>query len=148
MVIWIDGDACPREVTELVYSAAIRTKTSLNYIANSYRKIPGNSLFRFVLVSRSPDAADDYIVENLKAEDIVITSDIPFAYEALQKKAYVMNSKGETFTENNIRDRLSTRDLMHDLRSSGLITGGPKAYSPRDKMNFANALDRALAKKK
>lgn len=147
MVIWIDGDACPREITELVYKAALRTKTPLNFIANSYRKIPRNPLFRFVLVNRSPDAADDYIVENLERDDVVITSDIPLAYEALSKKAYVMNAKGEAFTENNIRERLSMRDLMTDLRSSGLVTGGPRAFSPKDKMNFANALDRVLARK-
>ena len=97
-----------------------------------------------VVVDRSPDAADEHIVSHITPGDLVITSDLPLAYEAVLKKAHVISPKGSTFTEANIRERLSMRDLMQDLRSSGLVSGGPSSFSPRDKMNFANALDRIL----
>ena len=144
MVIWIDGDSCPKDIKEVVYKAAIRTKTKLNYIANSYHKIPQNELFHFVLVDRSFDAADTHILENIQQKDIVITSDIPFAYEAVIKKAYVLNSRGEHYTEENIRDRLATRDLMEELRSGGMVSGGPRPLNTQDKTKFANALDKIL----
>ena len=147
MLIWIDGDACPREVRELAYKASIRTKVPLRYIANSYHRIPQNPLFSLVIVDGSPDAADEHIVSHLSRGDLVITSDLPLAYEAVLKKAHVISSKGFSYTEANIRERLSMRDLMQDLRSSGLVSGGPSAFSTKDKMNFANALDRILAQR-
>ena len=146
MVIWIDGDACPREIKELVFKQAVRTKTPLKYIANSYHRIPLNPLFSLVIVDKSPDSADEHIVSHIVKGDVVITQDIPLAYEAVLKEAHVISTKGEAYTEANIRERLATRDLLQDLRSSGMVSGGPAAFSPRDKMNFANALDRFLGK--
>lgn len=148
MIIWIDGDACPREIREIVFKAAIRTQTTLKYIANSYHKIPKNNLFSFVIVSRFPDAADEHIVSNINKNDLVITSDLPLAYEAVVKKAHVINSRGEIYTDDNIRERLATRDLMHDLRSSGMISGGPAPFGVKDKNQFANALDKILQQTK
>lgn len=144
MIIWIDGDACPREVKELVFKQAIKTKTPLKYIANTYHRIPTNPLFDLVVVEKTPDSADEHIVSHLSEGDLLITQDIPLAYEAVLKKANVISTKGEVYTEANIRDRLSTRDLMEQLRSSGLVSGGPSGFSQKDKANFANAFDRLL----
>ena len=116
MIIWIDGDSCPKEIKEIVYKTAIRKNLKLNYIANSYHRIPQNQLFSLVIVDRSPDSADQHIIDNLDTGDIVITSDIPLAYEAVLKKASVISPRGEGFTESNIREKLATRDLMQELR--------------------------------
>lgn len=146
MIIWIDGDACPNEIKDIVYRASIKKQIKLNYIANSYQRIPKNSLFSLVIVERSPDAADQYILDNLKQGDIVITADIPLASEALKKGAPAINPKGIAYTESNIREKLAMRNLMEELRSAGTISGGPKPLDNKDKTNFANALDRLIHK--
>ena len=146
MILWIDGDACPREIKEIVYKAAIRKNILLKYIANSYHRIPQNKLFSFTLVDKSPDAADQHILDHSTPGDIVVTADIPLAHEAIKRKCYALNPKGEVFTEANINEKLATRNLLHELRSAGTITGGPRPLTQQDKMKFANALDRALAK--
>ena len=148
MTLWIDGDSCPKEIREIVYKAAIRCNIELNYIANSYYRIPQHKLFSLVIVDKSLDAADRHIIEHLKEKDVVITSDIPLAYEAVKKNAFVLSSKGETFTEENIREKLATRNLLQELRSSGAVSSYNKPLQAKDINLFANALDRALSKSK
>ncbi|MBC61465.1 MAG: hypothetical protein CMP11_03330 [Zetaproteobacteria bacterium] len=144
MNIWIDGDACPKEIKEVVFRAAIRTRTNLKYIANSYQKIPKNELFQLILVDKSFDAADQHIIDHMKSGDLVITSDIPLAYDAVRKNAFVINPKGEKYTEENIREKKAMRDLFHELRSAGVISGGSKPLGQKEINLFANAFDRTL----
>ena len=144
MKIWIDGDACPREIKEIIFKASIRTQIELVYVANSYHKVPKHRLFTTIVVDKTPDAADHYLTEKIQADDILITSDIPLAYEAIQKKANIINPRGFAYTEDNIRDKLATRDLLDELRGSGLVSGGPKPLNSKNKKDFAAILDRLL----
>lgn len=144
--IWIDGDACPREIKEMVYKSAQRTGVIVHYIANRPHQLPRFSFLRSHVVSRDPDAADDHIVENIHSGDIVITSDIPLAHAALQKYAAVISPRGENYTMANIGDRLATRNLMEQLRQTGQVTGGPSEFGAKEKKNFAAIFDRLLTK--
>jgi uncharacterized protein YaiI (UPF0178 family) len=145
--IWIDADACPKVIKEIAFKTSARLKIPVSLVANSYMNIPQHPLITFVKVDSGDDVADMYIVENLQAEDIVITADIPLAYEVVKKDAIAINPRGEPYTEENIGERLSMRDLMKDLRDSGMETGGPSAFSDKDRINFSNSLNRILTKK-
>jgi uncharacterized protein len=147
MKIWIDADACPKIVKEIVFRASQRTKTPLTLVANQYIPAPKSPLINSIQVKQGFDEADNYIVDHLDANDIVITADIPLASDAIDKGAVVINPRGELYTEENIKQRLSIRDLMEELRSTGEVSGGPSSYSQKDGQNFANCLDRLLAKK-
>lgn len=147
MKIWIDADACPNVVKEILFRASTRTKTPLTLVANQYIPKPKSPLINSIQVKQGFDEADNYIVEQLESGDIVITADIPLASDAIDKGAVVINPRGELYTEENIKQRLSMRDLMEELRSTGEVSGGPSAYSQKDGQNFANCLDRLLAKK-
>ena len=147
MKIWIDADACPNAVKEIIFRASKRTKTAVTLVANQYIPKPKSPLINSVQVKQGFDEADDYIVEHLNANDIVITADIPLASDAIDKGAIVINPRGDLYTEENIKQRLSTRDLMEELRSTGMVSGGPMAYGQKESQNFANSLDRLLAKK-
>jgi uncharacterized protein YaiI (UPF0178 family) len=147
MHIWIDADACPKVVKDILFRAVVRTKTPLTLVANQYIPRPKNPLIKSVQVSQGFDEADNYIVENLEAGDLVITADIPLASDAIDKGAVVINPRGEKYTEDNIKQRLGMRDLMEELRATGEVTGGPSAYNQKDGQAFANSLDRLLAKK-
>lgn len=147
MKIWIDADACPNAVKEIIFRASKRTKTAVTLVANQYIPKPKSPLINSVQVKQGFDEADDYIVEHLDANDIVITADIPLASDAIDKGAIVINPRGDLYTEENIKQRLSTRDLMEELRSTGMVSGGPMAYGQKESQNFANCLDRLLAKK-
>lgn len=146
MIIWIDADAAPRAIKEMVYRAAKRTNTKVNLVANSYMTIPDDPLISFTLVKRGPDEADLYIEENIAKGHIVITADIPLAAKAVAKGGYVINPVGKEYTEENVGERLATRNLMTDLRSAGMETGGPAALSKKNIQAFANVLDRLLTK--
>lgn len=144
MHIWVDADACPGVIKEILFKAARRTGLPLSLVANHAMTVPPDKNITLTLVPSGFDAADDYIVEKCDAGDLVITSDIPLASDILAKNAMAMNSRGEEFDKSSIRAALTMRDFMDTMRSSGEHTGGPKAFSQRDKQNFANALDRLI----
>jgi uncharacterized protein len=147
MHIWVDADACPKVIKEILFRAAIRTKTSLTLVANAALNYPGSPFIRAVRVEKGFDQADNYIVSQVQANDLVITADIPLAAEVVAKNALAINPRGELYTENNIRQRLNIRDINEQLRSTGERVGGPAALSIKEKTAFANTLDRCLAKK-
>ena len=144
MKIWVDADACPVVIKDILFKAAERTKTSMTLVANHAMKIPSSRLINFMQVSHGFDVADDEIVARLNSGDLVITSDIPLADEAIEKGATCLSPRGELYTKANIKSRLNMRDFMDTLRSSGIDTGGPPALSKSDRMAFANHLDRIL----
>lgn len=146
MKIYIDADACPQPVKQILFKAAIRTNHQLILVANKSIFAPQDPLIKVVRVMSGADVADDYIAEHVVANDLVITADIPLADRVIDKHAVALNPRGEFYTKENIKERLSTRDFMHDLRSSGVITGGPKTLDQKDIRAFANALDRYLTK--
>ena len=144
MIIWIDADAAPRAIKEIVYRAAQRTNTPVSLVANSHMTIPDNPLFSFKLVHSGPDKADLYIEENVAEGHIVITADIPLAANVVAKDAYVINPVGKEYTKDNMGERLATRNLMADLRSAGMETSFTAALSKKNVQTFANTLDRLL----
>ncbi|HRD69309.1 MAG TPA: YaiI/YqxD family protein [Legionella sp.] len=148
MQIWVDADACPKVIKEILFRAAIRTQTRLTLVANSSLSYPGSPFINSVRVEKGFDSADNYIVSHLTPLDLVITADIPLAAEVIAKKGLAINPRGELYTENNIRQRLNIRDINEQLRSTGERTGGPSVLSIKEKTAFANSLDRVLAKRK
>jgi uncharacterized protein YaiI (UPF0178 family) len=147
MHIWVDADACPKMIKEILYRAAIRTKTQLTLVANSFLTYPNSPFIRSVRVEKGFDSADHYIVNHLKAQDLVITADIPLAAEVVVNNGLAINPRGELYTENNIKQRLNLRDMNEQLRATGERIGGPPVLSIKEKTAFANTLDRCLAKK-
>lgn len=147
MQIWVDADACPRVIREILFRAAERTATPVTLVANQPVQTPPSPLIRAIQVSAGFDVADDRIVELVAPEDLVITSDIPLAAQVIDKGAKALSPRGELYSPANIKERLVMRDFMDELRGSGVDTGGPAAYSSRDRQNFANHLDRILAQR-
>ena len=148
MKIWVDADACPVVIKEILYKAAERTRLQLILVANTRFRAPKSSFIHFTHVHQGPDIADNEIVKRADPEDLVITADIPLAARIVEKGGLALNPRGEVYTEENIQERLSTRDFLKSLRSSGVETGGPSALSARDKQAFANSLDQILTKYK
>ena len=146
MKIWVDADACPVVAKEILYRAAERTKVPIILVANQALQTPNSSYVSTVQVPRGFDVADDEIVKRLAAGDLVITSDIPLAAEVIEKGGQALSPRGELHTTENIRARLNMRDFLDTVRASGLDTGGPAAYSQRDRQAFANHLDQLLTK--
>lgn len=146
MRIWVDADACPVVIKDILFRAAERTGIQLTLVANQLLRIPPSRCIDFLQVTSGFDVADNEIVKRLSVGDLVITGDIPLAAEAVEKGAYALNPRGELYCADNIRDRLTMRDFMDTLRSSGIDTGGPSALSPGDRNAFANQLDKLLAK--
>lgn len=146
--IWVDADACPVAIKDILYRAAQRTRTQLTLVANQFMQVPASSFIRFVQVPQGFDVADNEIVKRLRPGDLVITSDIPLAAEVIGEGAVALSPRGELFSDDNISARLAMRDLMDTLRSSGIETGGPAAMSPRDRKEFASQLDRFLANRR
>lgn len=144
MHIWVDADACPGVIKEILYRAAQRWQRPLTLVANQMLRTPPSPLIRAVQVPRGFDVADDYIVRHVEAGDLVITGDIPLAAQVLDKHASVLSPRGERYTADTIRERLSMRDMMEDLRNAGVDTGGPSALSQADRRAFGNALDRLM----
>lgn len=142
--IWIDADACPRDVKDIVFRAAQRTGARVTLVANKTMHIPSGPGLRMITVPGGPDVADDRIVADSAAGDITVTADIPLAARLVEKRVVVIDPRGEVYDEENVRERLSVRDFMADIRDAGVVTGGPSGYGPKDKQRFANALDRAL----
>jgi uncharacterized protein YaiI (UPF0178 family) len=147
MKLWIDSDACPRPVKEVVFRAGERLDLEIVVVANSYQNLPRTGRVKFVQVEKHLDAADAYIVQNLEVEDVIITADVPLAGLVVEKGAVAINPRGELYTAANVSERLSIRNFMQDLRSFGAQTGGPASYSDRDKHKFASTLDAILQKK-
>lgn len=148
MKIYIDADACPKVIKEILIKAAIRTQTELILVANKPLNIVRHSLIKTVLVSGGFDVADDYIANVVEPHDLVITADIPLADRVIDRNAIALNPRGSLYTKENIKQRLSVRNFNEALRSIGEQTRGPKVMSKQDIQQFANALDRYLAKGK
>ena len=147
MKIWVDADACPGAVKEILFRAADRTGVSLTLVANQPLSRPSSANIRTVQVPRGFDVADDEIVRRLEPGDLVITSDIPLAAEVIAKGAHALTPRGERLTKENIGAKLNMRDFLDTMRSSGVeMSGGPAAFGQRDKQTFANELDRFLTK--
>jgi uncharacterized protein YaiI (UPF0178 family) len=142
--LWIDADACPRDVKELIFRAGERLQLPVFVVANKAMYVPTSPRVVMVLVAGGPDVADDHIVSNCRAGDLAITADIPLAARLVPKGLVVINPRGEEYDAENIGERLSVRDFMTEARDVGVMTGGPSAFGPKDKQRFANALDRAL----
>lgn len=148
MKIWVDADACPRQVKEIVYRASSRLKLPVCLVANSYMRPPDkHPLVSLVQVAKGPDVADEHIVDEVSPEDLVITADIPLAALIVAKGALALDPRGEMYSEANVRERLSIRDFMSDMRDAGLVEGGgPKPYGPKDKERFAGVFDAILTR--
>lgn len=144
MQIWVDADACPRVIKEILYRAAERARKPLILVANQPLQIPPSKYVRSIHVGAGFDVADNEIVRLLQPGDLVVTADIPLAAEVVEKGGHALNPRGELYTEDNIRERLAMRDLLDQLRGSGIETGGPPAFSKGDRQAFANQLDRLL----
>jgi uncharacterized protein YaiI (UPF0178 family) len=144
--VWVDADACPKPVKEAIFKAAYRLKLNVCLVANHYQQIPPGPYFKFIQVEQGADVADMYIVEHINKNDLAITADIPLAALIVEKEAIAINPRGELYTEENIRERLSVRDFMQELRDGGVDTGGPPPFGPKDKEKFTNSLDRILTK--
>ena len=146
MKIWVDADACPNVVKEILFRAADRAKISVTLVANQYIRTPPSPFLRSIQVEQGFDVADNYIVQECEVGDLVITADIPLADELITKGAHALNPRGEMYTKDTIKQRLQMRDFMETMRSSGIQTGGPSALTQADRQNFANKLDAFLSK--
>lgn len=146
MKIWVDADACPVAVKEILFRASERTGIAITLVANQPMRVPALKQVTALQVSHGFDEADNEIVRRITAGDLVITSDIPLAAEIIEKDAHALSPRGEMFTKDNIAARLNVRDFMETMRASGVDTGGPNAYNQADKQAFANELDRFITK--
>lgn len=146
MKIYVDADAFPNVLKDILFRAARRVGVSVVLVANKRLWVPQEELFSSVMVPGGPDEADDKIVELIEPGDLVITADIPLADRVVTKNAYAVNPRGELYTETNIKHRLAMRDLMHELREEGAISGGPPSFNKKDVQTFTNQLDRFLTK--
>ena len=143
--IWVDADACPKVIKEILFRAADRVGVKLTLVANQHIQVPGSRHIRSVQVASGFDVADNHIVQQSQPGDLVITADIPLAAEVIEKDCLALNPRGELYTQENIRQRLNMRDFMETMRASGVDTGGPPSFSQANRMAFANQLDRLLA---
>ena len=146
MQIWVDADACPVVIKEILYRVADRLELPVTLVANQGLRVPPSRFVRTVQVPSGADVADQEIVRLLNPGDLVVTGDIPLAADVLAKGGYALNPRGEFYTKDNIAQQLSMRAFMEELRSGGVDTGGPAAFSQSDRQSFANSLDRHLQK--
>lgn len=146
MHIWVDADACPAIIKDILFRAVERTRIPMTLVANAPMRIPPSPHIRFMQVGAGADVADKRIAELLEPRDLVVTADIPLAAAVIEKGGHALNPRGELYTKENIRERLSMRNFMDELRSSGVATGGPAALGPKDKQAFANSLDTLLTR--
>ena len=144
MRIWVDADACPNVIKDILFRAADRTHVTLTLVANQPVRIPPSPYIKALQVPAGFDVADDRIVELTEAGDLVITADIPLAAGVIEKGGHALDPRGETYTKDNIKERLAVRKFMDELRSGGVDTGGPAIFSNADRQAFANKLDRLL----
>ncbi len=146
MKIWVDADACPNVIKEILFRVANRVGVSVTLVANHHVRVPPSPHIRSLQVESGFDVADDFIVQQVEAGDLVITADIPLADEVITKDGYALNPRGELYTKETIKQRLQMRDFMDTMRSSGVQTGGPPPLNQSDRQNFANKLDSFVAK--
>lgn len=142
--VWVDADACPKMVKEIIFKASFRQSLSVVLVANNYLTIPKSPLIKLIQVDKGADVADAYIVEHLEAADLIITADIPLAALVVEKGALAIDPRGELYSEENIGERLSMRNFMSDLRDSGLSSGGPSEFTNKDKEKFANTFNKLI----
>ncbi len=147
MHIWVDADACPGVIKDILFRAAERKRIPMTLVANKLLRTPPSPYITAVQVPAGFDVADNRIVHEVCAGDLVITADIPLASAVIEKGGHALNPRGEFYSPENIRERLALRDFLEELRGSGVQTGGPNALSHNDRQNFANQLDRFLAKR-
>lgn len=146
MRIWVDADACPNAIKEILFRAASKRSVEVVLVANQPLSKPASKFVRTIQVSAGFDEADDRIVSEVAPGDLVITADIPLASQVIDAGAWALNPRGELYTAENVRDRLATRDLMAELRDTGAASGGPNALGQRERQAFANQLDRLLTR--
>lgn len=144
MQVWVDADACPAEIKEVLFRAAKRTQIKVTLVANQPLRTPRSEFVDSLLVPAGLNVADQRIVELTEAGDLVVTADIPLAAQVVEKGAQALNPRGTLYTDENVGQRLASRDLMDDLRGEGLVTGGPANFNAKDRQAFANQLDRWL----
>jgi len=144
MQVWVDADACPAAIKDILYRAAERLKIPLTLVANRPLRTPPSSYIRTVQVLPGLDVADKEIVQRVQADDVVVTADIPLAAEVIARDALALDPRGELYTPDNIREKLQMRNFMDELRASGVQTGGPAAFDQADRRRFADRLDRLL----
>lgn len=144
MQIWVDADACPKAIKDILFRVAERTGITITLVANQYLPTPPSRFIKFLQVQSGYDVADNEIVKRLRIGDLVITGDIPLASQVIDKGSHAINPRGELYTQDNIGERLNMRDFMDTLRSSGIDTGGHSALNSRDIQTFANQLDKFL----
>ncbi len=147
MKIWVDADACPGVIKEILFRATQRTGIPLTLVANHAMRVPMSPLITMLRVSTGFDVADNEIVRRLSPGDLVVTADIPLAAEVIDKGGQALNPRGELYTPDTIKERLTMRDIKETLRASGIDTGGPAALGQRDRQAFANALDKLLSRR-
>ena len=146
MHIWVDADACPLAVKEILYRAAERLEVPMTLVANKLLGVPRSSWIRSVQVSRGFDVADNEIARRLAPGDLVVTADVPLAADVIAKGGHALNPRGELYTQDNIRERLQTRDFLEKLRETGVQTGGPAPFDRTDSKRFADQVDTFLAR--
>jgi|TARA_B100001079_G_scaffold176849_1_gene151864 hypothetical protein len=142
--IWVDADACPVVIKEILYKTAIRCSIEVTLVANQFLQIPSSRYLRAIQVGSGFDVADNEIITRMASQDLVITSDIPLAAEVIEKGGIALSPRGELYTKENIRASLNMRDFMDSLRGSGIETGGPPSFTKSDRKAFADQLDRYL----
>ena len=141
MHIWVDADACPTVIKDILYRVAERLEMPVTLVANQPLRTPASRFIKSIQVSGGFDVADDHIVQQIETGDLVITADIPLAAEVIEKGGHALNPRGDFYNKENIRQRLQMRDFMETMRSSGIQSGGPAPLNQKDRMNFANQLD-------
>ncbi|WP_150427842.1 YaiI/YqxD family protein [Dechloromonas sp. CZR5] len=146
MQIWVDADACPGVIKEIIYRAAERRQIQTTLVANQMLRTPPSKFIRAIQVPSGFDVADQHIVNQVAAGDLVVTADIPLASLVIGRGAHALNPRGELYTTATIQERLSMRNFMEELRSAGIETGGPSSFSQADRQAFGNQLDRFLAR--
>jgi hypothetical protein len=146
MQIWVDADACPNVIKDILFRAAERAQIPMTLVANQFVRTPPSRYIKSIQVAAGFDVADNRIVQELDAGDLVITADIPLAAEVIEKKGHALNPRGQFYTPENIRERLRVRNALEEIRSTGVNTGGPPTLNLKDRQAFANQLDRFLAK--
>ncbi|MBC3765356.1 YaiI/YqxD family protein [Neptunicella marina] len=144
MQIWVDADACPSVIKDIIFRAAERTKVQVILVANHFMRTPASKYVRLIQVSSGFDVADNEIVQRVTEQDLVVTADIPLAAEVIEKGALALNPRGELYTKSTVRSRLNMRDFMDTMRASGVQTGGPPPLSQQERQQFANELDKWL----
>lgn len=146
MQIWVDADACPQAIKDILYRTARRLAVRVTLVANRPLAVPRSPHIGAVHVARGFDVADRHIADRVEPGDVVVTGDVPLAAQVVERGAHAIGPRGEEFTAENVAEKLATRDLMDELRSAGLQTGGPAAHGDANRQAFANALDRLLTR--